>query len=113
MANKDMITLRILIRMTQKQKAVMMGRGEEYLSSPATFEMSRKHAATIANMSGQYEVTAEGIYAGFGGLDSQLHVPYKINLSGRIADEMVKGDLKAGGNIDNIMDEVAKLIKEE
>ena len=110
--NEDMMSLRILIRMSQKQRAIMIARGEEYANSPVSFEMSRAHAATIADMSGKYEITKSGIYAGFGGFESQLHIPYRMNLADDIADEIVAGNLKEGGNIDHILDEAAKIQKE-
>lgn len=97
------ITLRIIVRLSERQKAIIIGRGDELPCSPLAFKMNRKHAQTIAEMKGKFEVSDREIYAGFGGFESQLHIPYKMNLGDRIGSEIAGGNLKENGNIDYIM----------
>lgn len=102
--------LRLIVELTQRQKAEIVGRGGEIPYSPMSFEIDHKQASLIAEMDGEIEVSQELISAVTGGYGNQLHVPYQLDLGGRIAKDIADGTIQPGANIDYIFEEVAEAI---
>jgi len=108
----SMIELRLIVSLTEKQKAKIIGRGEEIPYSPMIFQIERSHATTLARMNGKIEVTNNQISATTGGLGNQLHIPNHFNLGDEIAEMMGDGDMIEGATINFLMLKAEKILDE-